>query len=63
MTDRLPVSYYPRDRDDAIRCLLMSGRALDDGDESMAKIYHRYARAYIDDHPDEFKQFYRKPQS
>jgi hypothetical protein len=53
--ERMPVSYYPRDKKDALRCLKFSGRCLDEGDEAMGHIYHRAYRAYRDDHPEEFE--------
>lgn len=57
--NHFPFSYYPRDRADAIQCLLRSSDALDRGDKTLAAIYHLYARAYINDHPDEFPDYTR----
>ncbi len=49
--------YYPRDREDALKRLRMSTEALDKGDEATAQVLHKYARAYINDHLDEFPEY------
>lgn len=53
----MPVSYYPKDRADTLQLLRKSARALDAGDVESARIYHGFARAYIDDHPDQFPEY------
>lgn len=53
------MPYSPKNRADVLRLLRLSAEALDQGNMQCAHLLHKWARSYMNSHPDEFPEFPR----